>query len=157
MTLFINRVMAAMMPVMMLIMNGLSVLIIWVGAHQIAASTLQVGDMMAFLQYSMQIMFAFLMLSMLFIFLPRAFVSGDRLTEVLETENKIMDPEDPKPLPAPFTGKVEFRNVDFRYPDAEEDVLKNISFTALPGTGDRDYWFHRLWQVDCRQPGAALL
>ncbi len=132
-TLFINRVMAAMMPVMMLMMNGLSILIIWVGAHQIAASTLQVGDMMAFLQYSMQIMFAFLMLSMLFIFLPRAFVSGDRLTEVLETENKIMDPEDPKPLPAPFTGKIEFRNVDFRYPDAEEDVLKNISFTALPG------------------------
>ncbi len=132
-TLFINRVMAAMMPVMMLVMNGLSVLIIWVGAHQIAASTLQVGDMMAFLQYSMQIMFAFLMLSMLFIFLPRAFVSGDRLTEVLETENKIMDPDDPKPLPAPFIGKVEFRNVDFRYPDAEEDVLKNISFTALPG------------------------
>ncbi|QRN82298.1 ABC transporter ATP-binding protein [Chloroflexota bacterium] len=132
-TLFINRVMAIMMPVMMLIMNGLSVLIIWVGAHQIAASTLQVGDMMAFLQYSMQIMFAFLMLSMMFIFLPRAFVSGDRISAVLETENKIEDPDDPKPLPAPFTGKIEFRNVDFRYPDAEEDVLKNISFTALPG------------------------
>ena len=132
-TLFINRVMAVMMPVMMLVMNGLSVLIIWVGAHQIAASTLQVGDMMAFLQYSMQIMFAFLMLSMMFIFLPRAFVSGDRLSEVLETENMIKDPEDPKPLPAPFSGKIEFRNVDFRYPDAEEDVLKDISFTALPG------------------------
>ncbi len=132
-TLFINRVMAVMMPVMMLIMNGLSVLIIWVGAHQIAASTLQVGDMMAFLQYSMQIMFAFLMLSMMFIFLPRAFVSGDRISEVLETENVIKDPADPKPLPAPFSGKVEFRNVDFRYPEAEEDVLKDISFTALPG------------------------
>ena len=132
-TLFINRVMAIMMPVMLLVMNGLSVLIIWVGAHQIAASTLQVGDMMAFLQYSMQIMFAFLMLSMMFIFLPRAFVSGDRLSEVLETENMIKDPEEPKPLPAPFSGKIEFRNVDFRYPDAEEDVLKDISFTALPG------------------------
>jgi len=132
-TLFINRVMAVMMPVMLLIMNGLSILIIWVGAHQIAASTLQVGDMMAFLQYSMQIMFAFLMLSMMFIFLPRAFVSGDRISEVLDTENKIKDSEDPKPLPAPFLGKVEFRNVDFRYPDAEEDVLKGISFTALPG------------------------
>ncbi len=132
-TLFINRVMATIMPVMMLIMNGLSVLIIWVGAHQIAESTLQVGDMMAFLQYSMQIMFAFLMLSMLFIFLPRAFVSGDRIAEVLESENVIKDPQDPKPLPTPFMGKVEFRDVDFRYPDAEEDVLHDISFTAQPG------------------------
>lgn len=132
-TLFINRVMATMMPVMMLIMNGLSILIIWVGAHQIAASTLQVGDMMAFLQYSMQIMFSFLMLSMLFIFLPRAFVSGDRIAEVLETENMIKDPQDPRPFPAPFSGKVEFRDVSFRYADAEADVLQDISFTAQPG------------------------
>ena len=132
-TRFINRTMATMMPVMMLVMNVLSVLIIWVGAHQIAASTLQVGDMMAFLQYSMQIMSAFLMLSMLFIFLPRAFVSGDRISEVLDTKLVITDPEDPKPLPTPFLGKVEFRDVYFRYPDAEEDVLKNISFTAQPG------------------------
>ncbi len=132
-TLFINRIMATMMPVIMLIMNGLSILIIWVGAQQIAASTLQVGDMMAFLQYSMQIMFAFLMLSMLFIFLPRAFVSGERLSEVLDTENVIKDPQDPKLLPTPFSGKVEFRDVYFRYPDAEEDVLQGISFTAPPG------------------------
>jgi len=132
-TLFINRIMATMMPVIMLIMNGLSILIIWVGAQQIAASTLQVGDMMAFLQYSMQIMFAFLMLTMLFIFLPRAFVSGGRISEVLDTENVIKDPPDPKPLPTPFSGKVEFRNVYFRYPDAEEDVLQDISFTAQPG------------------------
>ena len=132
-TLFINRIMATIMPVIMLIMNGLSVLIIWVGARQIAESTLQVGDMMAFLQYSMQIMFAFLMLSMLFIFLPRAFVSGERLSEVLDTENVIKDPQDPKPLPIPFSGKVEFRDVYFRYPDAEEDVLQGISFTAAPG------------------------
>ncbi len=132
-TLFINRVMATMMPVMMLIMNGLSILIIWVGAHQIAASTLQVGDMMAFLQYSMQIMFAFLMLSMLFIFLPRASVSGNRIADVLDTENVIKDPQDPKPLTTPFSGKVEFRDVYFRYPDAEEDVLQGISFTAQPG------------------------
>lgn len=132
-TLFINRVMSTMMPVMMLVMNGLSVLIIWTGAHQIAASTLQVGDMMAFLQYSMQIMFAFLMLSMLFIFLPRAFVSGDRIAEVLDTENVIKDPKEPKALPAPFSGKIEFRDVYFRYPDAEEDVLRDINFTALPG------------------------
>lgn len=132
-TLFINRVMSTMMPVMMLIMNILSVLIIWVGAHQIAASTLQVGDMMAFLQYSLQIMFAFLMISMLFIFLPRASVSGGRIADVLETENVIRDPKDPKALPSPLTGKVEFKDVYFRYPDAEEDVLQNISFTAEPG------------------------
>ena len=132
-TLFINRIMATIMPVIMLIMNGLSVLIIWVGAQQIAASTLQVGDMMAFLQYSMQIMFAFLMLSMLFIFLPRAFVSGGRISEVLDTENVIKDPQDPKPLPSPFSGKVEFKDVYFRYPDAEQDVLQGISFTAQPG------------------------
>ena len=132
-TLFINRIMATMMPVIMLIMNGLSVLIIWVGANQIAASTLQVGDMMAFLQYSMQIMFAFLMLSMLFIFLPRAFVSGERISDVLETENVIKDPLDPKTFATTFSGKVEFRDVYFRYPDAEEDVLEDISFTAPPG------------------------
>ncbi|MCB2210329.1 ABC transporter ATP-binding protein/permease [bacterium] len=132
-TLFINRVMAILMPVMMLIMNLLSIAIIWVGAHQIAASTLQVGDMMAFLQYSMQIMFAFLMISMLFIFLPRASVSGNRIADVLETENVIKDPEDPKALPSPLSGKIEFKDVYFRYPDAEEDVLKDISFTAQPG------------------------
>ena len=131
--LFINRILAGVMPLMMLIMNGLSVLILWVGAGQIAQSTLQVGDMMAFLQYSMQIMFAFLMLSMLFIFLPRGFVSGDRIAEVLESENMITDPEEPKEFPKPFRGAVEFRDVYFRYPDAEEDVLEGISFTAQPG------------------------
>jgi ATP-binding cassette, subfamily B, multidrug efflux pump len=131
--LFINRVMAAVMPAMMLIMNGLSILIIWVGADQIAQSTLQVGDMMAFLQYSMQIMFAFMMLSMLFIFLPRAFVSGDRIAEVLESENIILDPPQPKSFPQPFSGKIEFKDVYFRYPDAEEDVLEGISFTVEPG------------------------
>ena len=131
--LFINRLMATVMPAMMLIMNGLSILIIWVGADQIAQSTLQVGDMMAFLQYSMQIMFAFMMLSMLTIFLPRAFVSGDRIAEVLETSNVIKDPSNPKTLAEPFSGKVEFRDVYFRYPDAEEDVLEGITFTALPG------------------------
>ena len=131
--LFLNRIMAAVMPIMMLIMNGLSVLIIWVGAGQIAASTLQVGDMIAFLQYSMQIMFAFLMLSMLFIFLPRAFVSGDRIAEVLTTKNIIKDPPQPKPLPQPNRGKIEFKDVFFRYHDAENFVLKDVSFTALPG------------------------
>lgn len=132
-SLFINRIMASMMPLMMLVMNGLSILIIWVGANQIAQSTLQVGDMMAFIQYSMQIMMSFLFLSMLMIFLPRSFVSGERIAEVLETENIIKDPEQPKTFKQPFMGKVEFKDVCFRYPDAEECVLNDISFTSLPG------------------------
>jgi ATP-binding cassette subfamily B multidrug efflux pump len=131
--LFINRVMVVMMPVMMLVMNGVMVLIIWVGAHQVANSSIQVGDMMAFMQYAMQILFAFLMLSMMFIILPRASVSGDRIAAVLETEPVIEDLQTPKQFPEPFKGTVEFRDVSFRYPGAEEDVLHNISFTAQPG------------------------
>jgi ATP-binding cassette subfamily B multidrug efflux pump len=122
-----------MMPVMMLLMNGLSLGIIWVGAHQVAASTMQVGDMMAFMQYAMQIVFAFLMMSMMFIFLPRAAVSGDRIADVLETEIVITDPKDPRQFKDPFTGEIEFRNVSFRYPGALADVLHSISFTARPG------------------------
>ena len=132
-SLFINRVMVVMMPMMMLIMNGLSVAIIWYGAHQVAEANMQVGDMMAFLQYAMQIVMSFLMLSMMFIILPRASVSGDRIAEVLETEPKIHDPEQPVKFPAAFNGTVEFRNVSFRYPGAEEDALHEISFTARPG------------------------
>jgi ATP-binding cassette subfamily B multidrug efflux pump len=131
--LFINRVMVVMMPVMMLVMNGVMVLIIWVGAHQVANSSIQVGDMMAFMQYAMQILFAFLMLSMMFIILPRASVSGDRIAAVLDTEPVIEDLQTPKQFPEPFKGTVEFRDVSFRYPGAEEDVLHNISFTAQPG------------------------
>ncbi len=132
-TLFVNRVMVVMMPVMMLIMNGLSLTIIWVGAHQVAASTMQVGDMMAFLQYAMQIVFSFLMLTMMFIFLPRASVSGDRIADVLETQPTIRDPEQPERFREPFEGTVEFRHVHFRYPNALEDVLHDISFVARPG------------------------
>jgi ATP-binding cassette, subfamily B, multidrug efflux pump len=132
-SLFINRIMVIMMPVMMLVMNGVTLLIIWVGAHQVAQSSIQVGDMMAFMQYAMQIVFSFLMLAMMFIILPRAAVSGDRIAEVLETEPVIKDPEEPRKFTDPFTGTVEFRNVSFRYPGAEEDVLHNISFKALPG------------------------
>jgi ATP-binding cassette subfamily B protein len=132
-SLFIFRVMAIIMPFITLVMNGLSIVIIWVGADQIAQSTLQVGDMMAFLQYSLQIMSAFMMLSMLFIFLPRASVSGDRISEVLESEHVIVDPPEPKTFPEPFRGKVEFKDVYFRYPDAEDDVLEGITFTAMPG------------------------
>jgi len=131
--LFVTRVMVVLMPVMMLVMNGLSLLIIWVGAHQVAQANMQVGDMMAFLQYSMQIVFAFLMLSMMFIMLPRASVSAGRIADVLETEPVIKDPQEPKQFGRPFDGTVEFRDVDFRYPGAEEDVLHDISFTARPG------------------------
>jgi ATP-binding cassette subfamily B protein len=132
-SLFINRVMVVMMPGMMLIMNGVSLLIIWVGSHQVAQSTMQVGDMMAFMQYAMQIVMAFLMLSIMFIMLPRAAVSADRIADVLETEPVIKDPQEPRHFPEPFRGTIEFNNVCFRYPGAEENVLHNISFTARPG------------------------
>ncbi|MDH5506455.1 MAG: ABC transporter ATP-binding protein/permease [Anaerolineae bacterium] len=132
-SLFIARVMAFMMPMMMFILNALSVTIIWVGAHQVAQANMQVGDMMAFLQYAMQIVFSFLMLSMLFIILPRASVSAERIADVLETNPVITDPEDPKTFNGSFKGKIEFRNVSFRYPGAEENVLHDISFVAQPG------------------------
>jgi len=132
-TLFINRVMVAMFPTMMLIMNGLSLLIIWIGSQQVAAAQMQVGDMMAFMQYAMQIVFSFLMMSFMFILLPRASVSGGRIAEVLGTEPTIRDAETPRNFPEPFKGTVEFRNVSFRYPGADEDVLCNINFTAQPG------------------------
>ncbi|MCB9419727.1 MAG: ABC transporter ATP-binding protein [Ardenticatenaceae bacterium] len=132
-TLFIARVMAFMMPMMMFILNVLSVVILWVGSHQVAQANMQVGDMMAFLQYAMQIVFSFLMLSMLFIILPRASVSADRIADVLETDLSITDPAAPKSLNGSFTGTVEFRNVSFRYPGADTDVLHDISFVAKPG------------------------
>lgn len=132
-SLFINRIMVIMMPLMMFIMNGVSLLIIWVGAHQVAESAMQVGDMMAFLQYTMQIVFAFLMLSMMFIILPRAEVSADRIADVLEVEPSIRDTQTPRHFPDPFRGRIEFKNVSFRYPGAEENVLCDINFTAEPG------------------------
>jgi len=132
-SLFINRLMVIMMPLMMLIMNGLSMAIIWVGAHQVAEANMQVGDMMAFIQYAMQIVMSFLMLTMLFIFLPRASVSADRIAEVLETDPVIKDPELPKQFSKPSQGMIEFRDVSFRYPGALSDVLHDITFTAEPG------------------------
>jgi ATP-binding cassette subfamily B protein len=131
--LFINRVMVSMMPVMMLMMNGLSLLIIWIGAHQVAQSKMQVGDMMAFLQYAMLIVMAFLMMSIMFIMVPRASVSAGRVADVLETESTIDDPQDAKHFDNSTNGVVEFRNVSFRYPGAEEDVLCDINFTTKPG------------------------
>jgi len=132
-SLFVNRIMTILFPFMTLVMSGLSLLIIWTGSHQVANSALQVGDMMAFLQYAMQVVFSFLMLSMMFIFLPRAAVSGKRIDEVLRVEPVIRDPEQPKPFDPNLRGLVEFRNVSFRYPNAEENVLCNITFTARPG------------------------
>lgn len=132
-SLFVNRVMVILMPIMMLLMNGLSVLIIWVGAHQVANSALQVGDMMAFMQYAMQVVFSFLMLSMMFIILPRASVSAARVADVLAVEPSIVDPKELKAFDTKTNGLVEFRDVSFRYPNAEEDVICGISFTAKPG------------------------
>jgi ATP-binding cassette subfamily B protein len=132
-SLFISRIMVTMMPVMMFIMNFISLLIIWVGSHQVAEANMQVGDMMAFMQYAMQILFSFLMLSMMFIFLPRAAVSGGRIADVLETDLVITNPASPQTFSEPFTGRIEFNNVNFRYPGALEDVLCDINFTAEPG------------------------
>ncbi|MBV7276389.1 ABC transporter ATP-binding protein [Clostridium sp. PL3] len=131
--LFISRLMTFMMPMMMFIMNGVSLLIIWVGAHQIDAGNMQVGNMMAFMQYAMQIIMAFLMISMVSIMLPRASVSAQRIGEVLDTDVIINDPKELKKFPSDKKGYIEFKNVSFRYPGAEEDVLSNISFTAKPG------------------------
>jgi len=132
-SLFINRVMVVMMPLMMLIMNGLMLGIIWFGAIQVADANMQVGDMMAFIQYAMQIVMSFLMLSMMFIIIPRASVSAERIDEVLKTEPYIHDPKQPKKFTAPFQGSIEFRDVSFRYPGADTDALENISFVAQPG------------------------
>jgi ATP-binding cassette, subfamily B, multidrug efflux pump len=131
--LFVSRVMVFMMPFMMLIMNGVTLLIIWVGAHQVAQANMEIGSMIAFMQYAIQIVMAFLFLSFMFIILPRASVSADRIADVLDVDPVIKDPKAAKRFPAPFKGTVEFRNVSFRYPGAEEDVLHNINFTAQPG------------------------
>lgn len=131
--LFVSRVMVFLMPAMTLIMNGTTLLVVWVGAHQIANSSMQVGDMMAFIQYAMQIIMSFLMISMIFIFVPRAAVSADRIAEVLETKASIADPKKAKAFDPAKKGLVEFKNVRFRYHDAEEDALSNITFTAKPG------------------------
>ena len=131
--LFVNRAMTFMMPTMMLIMNGISVLIVWVGGHSIDEGTMQVGDMMAFIQYTMQIIMAFLMICMISVMLPRAAVSAERVDGVLKSHTLINDPGDPEKLPEESKGQVVFDHVSFRYPGAEEDVLEDISFTAEPG------------------------
>jgi len=133
--IFIGRIMSGVFPVMNIVMNGIMLLILWIGAHNIDAGNLQVGDMMAFLQYAMQIIMAFLMIAMVSVMLPQATVSANRISEVLRTDISITDPEESKRKK--FSGKqkglVEFKNVSFKYPNAEDYVLQNISFTAKPG------------------------
>ena len=131
--LFVNRAMTFMMPVMMLVMNGVSVLIVWTGAHGISDGQMQVGDMMAFIQYTMQIIMGFLMLCMISIMLPRAAVAADRVEEVLKSETMIHDPKQEKHFPEDGKGALTFDHVSFRYPGADEDVLEDITFTAKPG------------------------
>ena len=129
---FTQRVMSVTMPIMMLIMNLVTLLIMWVGGHAIAESTMQVGDMMAYIQYTMQIIMSFLMIAMIFIMVPRAMVSADRVQEVLTTELSIKEPENPVAL-GNESGELRFDDVSFRYGNAEEDTLSHISFTAKPG------------------------
>ena len=134
--LFTNRTMSMMMPLMMLIMNGICVLIVWAGAHGIDLGTMQVGDMMAFITYTMQIVMSFLLIAVVSIMLPRAGVSASRIQEVLDTPISIQDPEEKKnqdQAVADWKGEVTFEDVSFRYPDAQADVLEHISFTAKPG------------------------
>ena len=132
--LFTNRLMTFMMPLMMFVMNGASVLIVWNGGHGIDAGTMQVGDMIAFITYTMQIVMAFLMIAMVSIMLPRAGVAAGRINEVLQTEPVIRDPETAKDCEKEnWTGTLEFDNVSFHYPDAEGNVIEDVSFTARPG------------------------
>lgn len=134
-SMFVNRVMSCMMPAMMLVMNGIAVLIVWNGAHGVDNGSMQVGDMMAFIQYTMQIIMSFLMISMVSVMLPRASVSANRIQEVLGTRVSIRDPQTPAAVPTDveIRGLVEFRHVSFRYPGAQEDVLSDIDFVAQPG------------------------
>ena len=133
-SLFVNRaVLVFLMPTMMFLLNAVMILIIWVGAHEVNAGTMQVGNLMAFMQYAVLIIFAFLMISIVFIMIPRASVSAVRISEVLETEPVIVDPAKPEKFRTDLKGVIEFKDVAFRYPGAEDDVLKHITFTAKPG------------------------
>lgn len=133
MGLFLNRLMMLLDPIMTLVMNFSSVAIVWFGAHLISSGNLQIGNMMAFLEYAMQVIISFLLLSMVFIMVPRAAVSVKRVGEVLDTLPSIVDPPSPQQLPDDATGKIEFKDVTFTYPDADLPVLSNINFTAEPG------------------------
>ncbi|MBE6144075.1 MAG: ATP-binding cassette domain-containing protein [Firmicutes bacterium] len=132
--LFVNRTMALMMPLMMLLMNVVCIAIVWYGAVGVDSGTIQVGDILAYIQYSMQIIMAFLMISMVSIMLPRANVSAKRIVEILETKDTIIDPKEEQEFDETKKGLVEFKNVCFRYPDASEDIITDVNFKALPGT-----------------------
>ena len=131
--IFVNRAMSMMMPLLMLIMNSITILIVWVGGHNVDQGIMQVGDMMAFIQYTMQIVMAFLMISMISIMLPRAAVSARRINEVIEKDPSIKDKKETKKFNPDKKGLVEFKNVSFRYPDADTEILEDINFTAKPG------------------------
>ncbi len=131
--IFVNKAMSLMMPALMFVMNSVALLIIWVGGHNVAEGNIQVGDMMAFIQYTMQIVISFLVISMISIMLPRAQVSANRINEILEKEPKIKDKEETKEFDSSKKGLVEFKNVSFRYPDADAELLTDITFTAEPG------------------------
>ena len=131
--LFVNKAMSMMMPLLMFIMNSIMILIVWFGGHNVNQGVMQVGDMMAFIQYTMQIVMAFLMISMISIMLPRASVSARRINEVLEAEPSIKDKKETKKFDPSKKGLVEFKNVSFRYPDADTEILEDINFTAEPG------------------------
>ena len=131
--LFVNRIMTTMMPLMMFIMNAITLLIVWVGAHRIDEGIMQVGTMMAFMQYTMQIIMAFLMISMVSVILPRAMVSAQRVSEVLNVDVVVKDSDNLQTFNHDEKGNIEFKNVSFRYPGADEDVISNVSFKALPG------------------------
>jgi putative ABC transporter, ATP-binding/permease protein len=133
MNLFVNRLMMLLDPIMTLVMNFSSVAIVWFGAHLISSGNLQIGNMMAFLEYAMQVIISFLLMSMVFIMVPRAAVSVKRVGEVLDTLPSIIDPQSPQQLPNDATGKIEFKDVTFTYPDADLPVLSSINFTAEPG------------------------
>ena len=131
--IFVNRAMSMMMPLLMFIMNSIMILIVWVGGHNVDEGVMQVGDMMAFIQYTMQIVMAFLMISIISIMLPRAAVSARRINEVIDKEPSIKDKKETKKFDSNKKGLVEFKNVSFRYPDADTEILEDINFTAEPG------------------------
>ena len=132
-SLFVNRSMASMMPLIMLIMNLTTVFIVWIGAHEVSAFSMNIGSMMAYMQYAMQIIMSFMFLAMMFIIIPRAVVSANRVQEVLDRKETVLDRENPEKFPALFQPVIEFQGVTFRYPGSEDNVLTDISFTAKPG------------------------
>ena len=132
-SLFVNRSMASMMPLIMLIMNLTTVFIVWIGSHAVSSFSMNIGSMMAYMQYAMQIIMSFMFLAMMFIIIPRAVVSANRVQEVMDRKETVLDKENPEPFPAAFQPVIEFRDVNFRYPGGEDNVLSDISFTARAG------------------------